>query len=369
MIFSGQTTINKTIKTDPNVLEDTNRLSNSLDEMQSDTKKSQDQLNNYRDMCQSAMLEQAKFEKKQVESNTKMTKKFEGQEKQLKKIEKGIKCLDEAKKKIEKEQKKLQDYQPVWYQRGPEFKKSIQVAVTGQTRCGKSTFINTYRELESKQKAEEKNMLFAFTEHGAEGTMQPTNYEYDDKCTIWDLPGYGTVNFPVEKYIADMGLKYFNMLIVITCDAFKDTDYKILEGLKEKNVPHIVVRNKIDESIDGKFIAKGYTNDDDDQVTSEVLPAILEKHKMGSHLSILEEKYLHDYLEVRSRIEQDYHGKLYIISADYYNRQTYDFPQLYIQIPQQIQLGIKKRQKEKEDLLDGINHTRQQCSNEFFNVN
>jgi len=124
-------------------------------------------------------------------------------------------------------------------------KDCINVAVTGNAGVGKSSFINTVRGLRPR-------------DHGAadvspnETTMEPKWYEFPELSVatrLWDLPGAGTQRFPRETYIQSMGLRYFDIVIIVTATRYTETEVMIAEELKSFSVPHFMVRNKVDADI------------------------------------------------------------------------------------------------------------------------
>jgi hypothetical protein len=65
----------------------------------------------------------------------------------------------------------------------------------------------------------------------------------------WDLPGSGCVEFPLETYVRDMGLRYFDGVLLVTSDAFYEHDLQLMRELRKFDVPVYIVRNKIDQAI------------------------------------------------------------------------------------------------------------------------
>ena len=46
---------------------------------------------------------------------------------------------------------------------------------------------------------------------------------------MWDLPGAGTEAFPRETYISQMGLRYFDMVLLVTAHRFTQMEKEITE--------------------------------------------------------------------------------------------------------------------------------------------
>mmetsp|Transcript_398 Transcript_398/g.1369 ORF Transcript_398/g.1369 Transcript_398/m.1369 type:complete len:370 (-) Transcript_398:257-1366(-) len=124
----------------------------------------------------------------------------------------------------------------------------INVAVTGNAGVGKSSFINTLRGLRARDPG-------AADVSPNETTMRPTAYDVvgdpqlDVEVRLWDLPGAGTKQFPREVYIQTMGLRYFDVVIILTASRYTETEIMIAEELHYFEVPSFMVRNKVDADI------------------------------------------------------------------------------------------------------------------------
>ncbi len=133
---------------------------------------------------------------------------------------------------------------------------NVNIGFLGRTSSGKSSKINT---MFGRRVAE--------TGVG-ETTMRPTKYIYSGgkktQVILWDCPGFGTKNFPAsdpEKYILEMGLRYFSMVVLCISDAVHELDQIIIDHLKKNNIPYIISRTKIDESFKNERRDHGSTNE------------------------------------------------------------------------------------------------------------
>lgn len=136
-------------------------------------------------------------------------------------------------------------------------KDCINVAVTGNAGVGKSSFINTVRGLRPRDPG-------AADVSPNETTMEPKWYEFPDLSVatrLWDLPGAGTQRFPRETYIQSMGLRYFDIVIIVTATRYTETEVMIAEELRSFSVPHFMVRNKVDADIANNQDDHGLTAD------------------------------------------------------------------------------------------------------------
>jgi len=121
---------------------------------------------------------------------------------------------------------------------------TVNIGIFGPSGVGKSTLINTLRAIRPGDPDA--------AEVGArETTMRPTMYKYCDvnAARLWDIPGAGTERFPAQTYIKDMGLRFFDVAVLVTASRITEVDQAILSGLLEFRVPCFVVRSKIDIDI------------------------------------------------------------------------------------------------------------------------
>src|SRR5690606_16799427 len=58
----------------------------------------------------------------------------------------------------------------------------------------------------------------------------------------FDLPGCGTEKFPTEHYVDRMGLKFFDILILVTANRFYENDLFLINEATKLNKPIYIVR-------------------------------------------------------------------------------------------------------------------------------
>ncbi|XP_046843682.1 T-cell-specific guanine nucleotide triphosphate-binding protein 2-like [Xenia sp. Carnegie-2017] len=124
----------------------------------------------------------------------------------------------------------------------------IILAVTGVSRTGKSSFINTVRGL----KAHEKQ---AAPVGVTESTSVPTKYVHSSNGNIifWDLPGIGTPTSPnLQEYCKNVcGLQKYDAFIIFSKTRFTQHDKELAEKLsKELKKPFFFVRTNVDKDLE-----------------------------------------------------------------------------------------------------------------------
>lgn len=122
-------------------------------------------------------------------------------------------------------------------------------AVTGRVGVGKSTLINALRGLRPKDTGAAKVGVCQTTARATPYTYSKDLAGLYEVVRLWDLPGSGCVEFPLETYVRDMGLRYFDGVLLVTSDAFYEHDLQLMRELRKFDVPVYIVRNKIDQAI------------------------------------------------------------------------------------------------------------------------
>ena len=125
----------------------------------------------------------------------------------------------------------------------------VKIAVIGQSRVGKSTFINKFRGFldEKGCPINRKNPHYA-----AVGLTQTTLsvkeyiFEDNDSIKLVDLPGAGTPEFPINHYEEKVNFKQYDAFIIITANTFYENDMIISKKIKKIQKPYFFARTKID---------------------------------------------------------------------------------------------------------------------------
>ncbi|CAE7943710.1 GABA-TP3 [Symbiodinium necroappetens] len=131
--------------------------------------------------------------------------------------------------------------QPAWLEKVED---CINIAVVGNSGVGKSLLINRLRKLRPQAEG--------WAAVGVnETTRVPTMYPYPNHplVRLWDFPGAGTAAVPAETYLQDMGLRYFDEVVVVTAGRFTEMEEALRGELERHGVPYRMVRTKVDQDI------------------------------------------------------------------------------------------------------------------------
>lgn len=128
--------------------------------------------------------------------------------------------------------------QPRWLE---NVQGTMNIGVVGNSGVGKSLLINKLRRI--------RPHADGWAPVGVnETTTAARLYPFPGSLSIrlWDLPGAGTEAIPADTYIQQMGLRYFDKVLVVTAGRFTSLEATLTEELERHGVPHCMVRTKID---------------------------------------------------------------------------------------------------------------------------
>mmetsp|Transcript_68210 Transcript_68210/g.142545 ORF Transcript_68210/g.142545 Transcript_68210/m.142545 type:complete len:459 (-) Transcript_68210:55-1431(-) len=157
-------------------------------------------------------------------------------------IQERQKALEEERSAQQARAKARQDYpQPKWLE---NLEGTINIGVVGNSGVGKSLLINKIRRV--------RPQAHGWAPVGVkETTREPTMYQFlsQPNVRLWDLPGAGTEAIPSSTYIQDMGLRYFDKVLILTAHRFTSMEVELRKELEQHKVPYFLVRTKIDIDI------------------------------------------------------------------------------------------------------------------------
>uniref|UniRef100_UPI0037E7ECDB interferon-inducible GTPase 5-like n=1 Tax=Semicossyphus pulcher TaxID=241346 RepID=UPI0037E7ECDB len=125
-----------------------------------------------------------------------------------------------------------------------ENKVALNIAITGESGSGKSTFINALRGIKDTEKG-------AAPTGSVETTRRATPYPHPDfpNVTLWDLPGTGTTMFPAANYLKSVKFRRYDFFIIISSERFRENDVKLAKEIQKQKKKFYFVRSKIDHNV------------------------------------------------------------------------------------------------------------------------
>ncbi|XP_065116871.1 interferon-gamma-inducible GTPase 10-like [Paramisgurnus dabryanus] len=130
---------------------------------------------------------------------------------------------------------------------------TLNIAVTGMTGAGKSSFVNSLRGLRSDHSD-------AAPTGTVETTLKPTMYLHPTmpNVKIWDLPGNGSPKFKAKKYLKDVKLSTYDFFLIVSSERFKENDIKLAKAIQENKKRFYFIRTKIDNDLRAEGHKRGF---------------------------------------------------------------------------------------------------------------
>ncbi|XP_026518452.1 interferon-inducible GTPase 5-like [Terrapene carolina triunguis] len=125
------------------------------------------------------------------------------------------------------------------------FKSTIlNIAVTGETGAGKSSFINALRGLTAEDDGAAPTGV-------TETTAEPTVYPYPNhpNVRLWDLPGISAPDFEPNTYLEQVNFERYDFFVIIASERFKCNHTALAQEIERMGKRFYFVRSKVDEDL------------------------------------------------------------------------------------------------------------------------
>ncbi|XP_076733711.1 interferon-inducible GTPase 5-like [Maylandia zebra] len=134
---------------------------------------------------------------------------------------------------------------------------TLNIAITGKTGSGKSTFVNAFRGVSDDDEGAAPTGV-------TECTMEVKEYFHPNYPNVkfWDLPGVGTPNFPSDTYLERVGFEKFDFFIIISAVRFKENDVKLAQEIQKMEKKFYFVRSKIDDDINAERKKRNFSEEE-----------------------------------------------------------------------------------------------------------
>ncbi|KAJ3595779.1 hypothetical protein NHX12_005082 [Muraenolepis orangiensis] len=139
----------------------------------------------------------------------------------------------------------------------------LNIAVTGESGSGKSTFVNAFRGIDNRDDRAAPTGV-------VETTMKSEAYPHPTypNVTVWDLPGIGTTKFPADQYLKHVGFEKFDFFIIVSSDRFRENDVTLAQEIMKMGKTFYFVRAKIDSNLDSA--KKSQKNHDEEKTLQKI---------------------------------------------------------------------------------------------------
>ncbi|XP_069496905.1 interferon-inducible GTPase 5-like [Ambystoma mexicanum] len=186
---------------------------------------------------------------------------------------------------------------------------TLDIAVTGESGAGKSTFVNALRGLGDDD--------FGAARTGVtETTTVPMAYQHPTLPTvrIWDMPGIGTYNFQVDQYLKLVNFERYDFFIIVASERFRENHARLARNIRDMKKHFYFVRTKVDQDLNACTRRKK-TQFNEEMVLNEIrtdCTSWLEKEgEQDPKVFLLSSFELHkyDFQKLQNTLEQSLDGQ------------------------------------------------------------
>ncbi|XP_060549862.1 interferon-inducible GTPase 5-like [Pantherophis guttatus] len=137
-------------------------------------------------------------------------------------------------------------------------KTHLDIAVTGESGSGKSSFVNAIRGLGDEEAGSAPTGV-------VETTEKPTPYPHpkDPNVTLWDLPGIGTPTFRASTYLRQVRFSRYDFFILIASERFKASHVQLAQEICRQGKQFYFVRSKVDADLEASRKRRPQTYDEE----------------------------------------------------------------------------------------------------------
>lgn len=134
----------------------------------------------------------------------------------------------------------------------------VSFGLTGDSGTGKSSFINTVRDVADDDDRAAKVGV-------RQTTLKPTCFTHptNPKIKFWDLPGIGTPEYEnLETYCEKVPLKEYDAFLIFSSNRFTENDKQLSKKIRSMNKHFFFIRTHIDKDIQSEKRKKSFSGED-----------------------------------------------------------------------------------------------------------
>ncbi|XP_075764376.1 interferon-inducible GTPase 5-like [Pelodiscus sinensis] len=143
-------------------------------------------------------------------------------------------------------------------QRSDELLKNteLNIAITGESGAGKSSFLNALRGLSDEDQGAAETGV-------TETTKQLQRYQHSKYPNVifWDLPGIGTPDFQPATYLRQVMFNRYDFFIILASERFRANHALLARQIRKMGKKFYFVRSKVDVDLYNENRKKGFSEE------------------------------------------------------------------------------------------------------------
>lgn len=180
----------------------------------------------------------------------------------------------------------------------------INIAVTGSSGAGKSSFVNAFLGL-----SEDDDNAAKVGVNETTTTLRVFFNQNRPNLKIWDMPGVGTPNFPRDSYTKKVNFEQYDFFLLLSRVRFTDEDLWLAREVQSRSKKFYFIRTCIDSDISSMTRRNPETNANDLQKSvREDIKANLRKAKIVNPMIFLVDNlapHAYEFQNVDQQLLQD----------------------------------------------------------------
>ncbi|XP_007952461.2 immunity-related GTPase family M protein 1-like [Orycteropus afer afer] len=121
---------------------------------------------------------------------------------------------------------------------------SLNIAVTGASGNGMSTFINALRDIGNEEEASAPTGVVRTTQ-----TRVPYSCSFFPNVMLWDLPGMGAALQSLENYVREMKFNQYDLIIIIVSEQLSINHVMLARAIESTGKKFYIVWTKLDRDL------------------------------------------------------------------------------------------------------------------------
>ena len=148
----------------------------------------------------------------------------------------------------------------------------LNMGFIGMSGSGKSTFLNSLRNLQYSEETENDPNVAKTGE--TETTMDPTPYKYleNEGVNLWDLPGVNTSKFPKQTYLDQVKCDEYDCFFICSSTRFHEDDLWLAQEIRKRGKNFFLIRTKLDVDIDNRsrFFKRPLKSQEEEEIKNRI---------------------------------------------------------------------------------------------------